>query len=143
MSRKKEILKLIKSHVDCSIYEDYTDYKKFVDAIDDYITEQLNKKTDYMMFNDLIFREKPSGGIIATNTFKNGLTISVVAGEYAYSTPRSSGDNPDVFSSFEIAILNDRGDFVTKNIFPDEIDDVIGWKSREEINDIIKVIEQI
>ena len=82
------------------------------------------------------------GGNLKSNTkFDNGFEISVIAGQFAYSTPRENSLDPDFFSEFEIAIFNDEGEFVTQDFFPDAGDDVMGWQTRADINSIMMVIQ--
>ena len=82
------------------------------------------------------------GGISSSLSFNNGFEISIVAGPGKYSSPKDEGDSPDDFSSFEVAIFNPQGDWATKDFFPDHNDDVIGWQSREDINNLIKKINK-
>ena len=85
-------------------------------------------------FKDLIFKSHPSTriGIQAVLSLNENIDLSVVAGEGFYSTIRKEAkgmEYPDSnsFSSFEVGII-------TNN----ESIDVIGWQSREDINNIIK-----
>ena len=82
------------------------------------------------------------------NPYKNGwhgtlklgdYTLSVVASEYAYSKPRAYLMHVEDYSKFEVAVMGQK-DFATKEIFPNEMDDVISYQTREEINDIIKSV---
>ena len=91
-------------------------------------------------FKDLVFHSNPSGGINSRAEFGNGFTISVVAGGFAYSTPRRDLPNPDDFSAFEIAVFDVSGNF-TKEFFPDHHDNVLGWQDREEINALMLLIQ--
>ena len=91
-------------------------------------------------FKDIDFTENPLGGIKGTLEI-NGFLLSVIAGENAYSLPRRDLAKAHLFSLFEVAILKD-GDFVTKQFLPKNYDDVIGWQTPQEINDIIKTITQ-
>ena len=90
-----------------------------------------------LIFEDLVF-EKKFGGVGVAHTFDNGITISVQAGSGNYSTPREDLTSSDQFSSFEVAIWDEDGDWITKEFFPDNNDDVIGWQSREDINNLIE-----
>jgi len=77
-----------------------------------------------MNFHNIIFkREDGLGGFRSTTHFQNGLKLSV------------SGINQ--FLSFEIGIFDSDGEWVTKEFFPDHNDDVVGWLSRDEINDLM------
>ena len=60
----------------------------------------------------------------------NGIELSIVAGKGMYSTPREDLGSPDLYSSFEVAIFDKKGNMV---------DDVLGWKSKEDINILIQI----
>ena len=92
-------------------------------------------------FRDLVFHSNPSGGINSRTDFDNGFSISVIAGGMAYSTPREDKDSPDDFASFEVAIFNDGGEFVTKDFLPGHDDDVLGWQERGQINALMLFIQ--
>lgn len=87
-------------------------------------------------FNDIIFKPRPYGGVMGTLNL-NSFKLSVVAGKGLYSLPREDFDTEDKFSKFEVAILKN-DDFVTKEFFPDNPDDVIGWQTRTDIDELIK-----
>ena len=93
------------------------------------------------VFKDLIFKEKFGGGIGARMDFDNGFSISVIAGKFAYSTPREDKDSPDDFSSFEIAVFAPNGDWATKDFVHDHDDDVLGWQDRGQINALMLLIQ--
>ena len=95
-------------------------------------------------FKDIKFSQSQVvsiGNLNSTTKFDNGFTLSVVAGASAYSTPREFNLDPDFFSSFEIAIFNSDGDFVTKDFVPDAEDDVLGWQDRGQINALMLLIQ--
>ena len=92
-----------------------------------------------IQFRDLEFKPRGFGGVGATQTFDKGITISVQASKVNYSTPKEDLTSPDEFSSFEVAVWGDDGEFITKNFTGD--DDVIGWQSRDEINTLLKTIQ--
>ena len=92
-------------------------------------------------FNDLNFSQREIGGVGATHLFDKDIMISVQAGAFAYSTPREDMPSPDDFSSFEVALIdNISGQFITKNFVEDLNDDVLGWQTREDINELINKI---
>ena len=93
-----------------------------------------------MNFDNIIFKPKDLGGFDSQTHFKNGHTLSVVCGGFAYCNPRKDLDSPDEYTSFEIAIWDDKHNWVTKRFFPDHHDDVVGWLSRDEINDLMNRI---
>jgi len=95
-------------------------------------------------FKDLEFKTT-FFGIRSVGVFNNGIELSVVGSDFSYSTPiedKEGKDSPDDFSSFEIAILDSEENFITKDFFPDSHDDVLGWQSREDINNIIDMINK-
>lgn len=92
-----------------------------------------------MEFKDLEFKARDFGGVGAQYTFDNGITISVQASQVNYSTPRENLGSPNDFSSFEIGMWDANG-WVTKELVADAGDDVIGWQSREDINNLIKKV---
>ena len=93
-------------------------------------------------FKDLVFHPNHTGGINSRIDFDNGFSISVIAGGMAYSTPREDNTDPDFFSSFEIAIFDMTGGFITRQIIGGD-DDVAGWKSRDEISSIMERLTNI
>lgn len=92
-------------------------------------------------FKDLVFHSNRTGGINSRTDFDNGFSISVIAGGFAYSTPREDSKDPDHFSAFEVAVFSPDGEF-TREFFPeDHFDDVLGWQSRADINTILLQIQ--
>ena len=92
-------------------------------------------------FKDIQFHQSMGGNLKSNTKFDNGFEMSVIAGEFAYSTPRENSLDPDFFSAFEVAIFNDEGEFVTQDFFQDINDDVMGWQSRADINTIMMVVQ--
>jgi hypothetical protein len=92
-------------------------------------------------FKDIQFFPSMGGNLKSTTKFDNGFEISVIAGEFAYSSPREQNPDPDFFSEFEIAIFNDDGEFVTKDFLPGHYDDVLGWQNRGQINALMLLIQ--
>lgn len=92
-------------------------------------------------FKDIQFFPSMGGNLKSTTKFDNGFELSVIAGEFAYSTPRENSLDPDFFSEFEIAIFNDEGEFVTQDFFPDADDDVMGWQDRGQINALMLLVQ--
>ena len=108
----------------------------------DVFVEVKEKKIKVMIqFKDLKFEPRGFGGVGATHTFDNGITISVQASKINYSTPREDLTSSDQFSSFEVAIWGENGEFITKEFVPDAGDDVLGWQSRDEINALMDKIQ--
>ena len=92
-------------------------------------------------FKNLLFKQHRSTkkGIQATMSLGNSKILSVVAGQGFYSNPGGVSEcdwkdnpHPSQFSSFECAIINQSHDEVA-----DEMD-VLGWQSRDDINQIIR-----
>ena len=92
-------------------------------------------------FKDIKFFPSMGGNLKSNTKFDNGFEISVIAGQFAYSTPRENSLDPDFFDKFEVAIFNDKGEFVTQDFFQDINDDVMGWQSRADINTIMMVVQ--
>ena len=91
-------------------------------------------------FKDLKFKKKWNG-VGSHHTFDNGITLSVQAGSGLYSTPREDHSSADDYSSFEIAIWNEKGEWITQDIIPTQDGEVKGWVSRDEIDEIISIIK--
>tara|TARA_R100001480_G_scaffold29252_8_gene39743 strand:+ start:560 stop:901 length:342 start_codon:yes stop_codon:yes gene_type:complete len=95
-----------------------------------------------LTFNDIKFGVHPIGMGIHGELKINDYTLSVIAGPGFYSNFNSGVFDPQIhnvddFSSFEIAVFNDDG-YVTRKFFDDDHDnDVRGWLTRDEINDLI------
>ena len=89
-------------------------------------------------FKDLIFKDH-TYLINAHHVFDNDWEISVSAGNGIYCSPKKNLKNQESFSSFEIAIFNEKGEYATGEVL--QIDnDVVGWQGREDINNIIEMI---
>ncbi len=86
-----------------------------------------------LVFKDLKFK-KTFSGVGATHTFENGITISVQSGKFHYSTPREDLSSSDEFVSFEVAVVGDDGDSITKNYIKNHDQDVMGWMDRADIS---------
>tara|TARA_R110001606_G_scaffold301060_1_gene448720 strand:- start:28 stop:330 length:303 start_codon:yes stop_codon:yes gene_type:complete len=73
--------------------------------------------------------------------FNNGLLLSVVAGAKFYSSKiGEAAPHHSKFASFEVAVLDKNGEFITQK-FTDEEHEVVGWQSREDIDRLILQIE--
>jgi len=92
-------------------------------------------------FKDIQFFPSMGGNLKSATKFDNGFELSVIAGEFAYSTPRENNLDPDFFSKFEVAVFNDEGEF-TREFFPEDThDDVMGWQTRADINTLMLLIQ--
>lgn len=94
-------------------------------------------------FKDIEFKPHPHGLGIQGKLKVNEHTISVVAGEGMYSSPRKNLSSPEDFESFEVAVFSPNGDFVTQEVVPNINDDVAGWQTRMDINIIITRVETL
>jgi len=92
-------------------------------------------------FKDLVFHPNRTGGVNSRTEFGNGFSLSVIAGGFAYSTPREDNPDPDFFSEFEVAVFNDDGEFTQEFFPPDHDDDVLGWQERGQINALMLLIQ--
>ena len=91
-------------------------------------------------FDDVVWIDHSCGGLKGTLVV-NDFRLSILGGSGFYSNPRENLKDPEDFSAFEIAVFNSNGDWATEVFFPHELDDVIGWQSREDINELIEKIE--
>ena len=67
-------------------------------------------------FKDIKFKQHQSGkGIHGKLTIENGMSLSVVAGQYFYSDPRSDVA-PNGYSRFEVAIFDKDGEWATQKV---------------------------
>jgi len=91
-----------------------------------------------MKFKDLIFNKQSHGGVGATAKFKD-VTVSIQAGKFVYSTPREDNLDSSQYSSFEVAIFENEGGggFVTDK-FIDCSDQIAGWTSKKDIDNLLK-----
>lgn len=92
-----------------------------------------------MTFENILFENHFAGGIKGKLKV-NGHVLSVIAGAGFYSTPRENLTTPNEFTKFEVAVFDDGGNFVTNEIVEGITDDVMGWQTREDINNIIETI---
>ena len=92
--------------------------------------------------NDLKFTKQLHGGIGTGLKTKSKITISIQAGEGIYSNPREDGLEPDSYTSFEVALLNTKGDFITDKFLDCGDDKVAGWVSRDVINNLIYQLDR-
>jgi len=92
-------------------------------------------------FNDIQFTTHPNGYGIAGILVVNDFTISVIAGPGYYSFPKQDFQSPDKYEAFEVAVWDQDCKFVTQDIFPGHENDVIGWLSKDDINDLILKLE--
>ncbi len=92
-------------------------------------------------FKNLHFKQhrNTKKGIQATMTLGNNKILSVVAGQGFYSNPGGISEcdwkdnpHPSQFSSFEVGIITEDNNDM----------DVVGWQSRDDINQIIRNNEQ-
>lgn len=94
-------------------------------------------------FKDLKFKKHPNGkGWAGWYTFENGYRISVVCGDFAYCTPKLSLKLIEEYESFEVAILDNNNEWATKEILPGAEEDVVGWISKANISQIMRVINE-
>lgn len=97
-------------------------------------------------FADLQFNLRQDNTQQAKMNLGQGIVISVIAGENAYSEPRKNNLNIEDYKSFECAILDEHHDgdylkFVTRNWVTDLCDDVLAGVSREEITTLMERIQ--
>jgi hypothetical protein len=76
-------------------------------------------------------------------------TVSIIAGEFAYSVPRQTLYSPSRYEKFEVAILESTGDsfsnkqsYATHKFVENANDTVLAYYTREEITDLIEKIQK-
>jgi hypothetical protein len=99
-------------------------------------TETKTKKimTTIENFQDLVFIPHPNGiegAVQSQHTFDNGITISVIGGYGLYG---------DGIESFEVAAWHKESNGW---IDLSEHDEVLGWRSKEDITEIIKKLKNM
>ncbi len=88
-------------------------------------------------FKDLEFTKAGHGGL-GSSTQIGDHTLSVQCGKFVYSSPREDAPSENLFSSFEVAVFDGNGDFVTHNFIEDsEEGGVAGWVTKSTINQVI------
>jgi hypothetical protein len=92
--------------------------------------------------DDLKFTKQSHGGIGAVLKTKSRVTISIQAGDGIYSNPRENDLEPDSYTSFEVALINTKGDFITDKFINCSNDKVAGWVSRDVINNLIYQLDR-
>lgn len=93
-----------------------------------------------MKFSDLKFVERDD--TMYQSLYEvNGKKISVIAGEFAYSTPKDYLYDVKEYLNFEYAIFNEDGNFITRDFVDGIMDDVVGYATREEIESVIEKLE--
>ena len=93
-------------------------------------------------FKDIEFKTHPHGGGWAgVLEFENKMRLSVVCGEFAYCEPKINLPSHEGYKSFEIAIMDSKGDWATKTFVEGIEDNVIGWQDKATIEKLISEIE--
>ena len=88
-------------------------------------------------FKDITFKQSRlgKGNIQGLLMLDNGIELSIVAGTGMYSAGKTgikkAVDNVEDVSSFEVAAIDVDGEF---------LGDPKGWQSREDINELIKLL---
>lgn len=90
-------------------------------------------------FYDLVFDRHPNDNGWQALMKLGRYTLSVIAGTYYYSTPRADLHKIEDYTAFEVAVMdNATGNLVTQDIYPDEMDSVLAYRLKTDINDIIR-----
>ena len=94
------------------------------------------------VFEDLVFEKSGHGGL-GSSTKVGDHTLSVQCGKFVYSSPREDATVTTAFSSFEVAIFDSDGDFVTEKFIDGSEDGgVAGWVTRDTINQVINKLSK-
>ncbi len=92
--------------------------------------------------DDLKFTKQMHGGIGAVLKTKSRVTISIQAGAGIYSNPRENGLEPDSYTSFEVALINAKGAFITDKFMNCHGDQVAGYVPRAVIDTLIYQLDR-
>jgi len=120
----------------------YLPSKKKMETIEQQIMETIEQQIK-SAFNSVIdFKPNDiAGGFGCTKKFLNGFEISIQCSAFHYCTPRENLNSPNDYSSFEVAVFNANGDWVTSKFFEDCGGDMVkGWATRPEIISAIRRI---
>ena len=91
-------------------------------------------------FEDIKFsRHSGFKGVHGTYTFEDGTTLSVIAGEFAQSIPKMYLHHQSQYRGFEVLIADRYGHLITDPT--KKYSGIIGNASREDINNIMNIIE--
>ena len=91
-----------------------------------------------MKFKDLKFKKQRHGGIGTIVKFKD-IVVSIQAGEFVYSNPRKDLLDSSQYTSFEVAIFDKDGRFITEKFIEDCNDgEVSGWTPKERIEQLLE-----
>ena len=91
-----------------------------------------------MKFKDLKFKKQTHGGVGAVVEFKD-ISVSIQAGNFVYSTPRENLLDSSMYSSFEVAVFDKEGRFITEKYIEDCGDgEVSGWTPKERIEQLLE-----
>ena len=91
-----------------------------------------------MKFKDLKFKKQRRGGIGTTVELKD-IVVSIQAGEFVYSNPRKDLLDSSQYTSFEVAIFDKDGRFITEKFIEDCNDgEVSGWTPKERIEQLLE-----
>ena len=90
-----------------------------------------------MRFEDLKFKKQRHGGVGATVEFKD-IVVSIQAGKFVYSNPREDLLDSSQYTSFEVAVFDKEGRFITEKFIEGCGDEVSGWTSKERIEQLLE-----
>jgi len=94
-------------------------------------------------FIDLIFNPNALGnGFQAVHTFHNDYKISVVCGATFNCHPKMGLTSSDIYSSYEVTVVNSEGLPITDDMFGGYSDSV-GWCDRDDINTMMESINKL
>ena len=96
-----------------------------------------------LKFEHLVFFNKQLGGVGTHTKFDNGMTVSIQASKTNYCSPREDLYHENDYESFEIAVWDEVGNWRTREFIgdPKHNDDVAGWQSREQIDEVLRKVQ--
>ena len=96
-----------------------------------------------LTFKKLKFERHSSGFGWISHTKIGDKILSICAGDMFYSTPRHDLYDLAGYRGFEVAVLNgDANLIITKEVFPEYREDVLPYVEIEEIDELIKRLDE-
>ena len=97
-----------------------------------------------MKFTNLKFKRADDNFGWLSQTKIGDSILSVFAGKMAYCKPKHDLFNLRDYNAFEVAIFDgSHSKLITREVFPNELEDVLAYRTPEEIDEIIKHLESL
>jgi len=94
-------------------------------------------------FDDINFRSRIPGIWEGTIAVGDGYRLNAVAGRGMYCSADGEQNDVNDFSCFEVSIIDNRGQYVTKQFVDDGKEDILGYQSKQQITKLIQKVDLI